>query len=70
MILLIKDKRFHSTSIADRQLPFLDSRSAGWVAVALRRCNLSVKKIQVSLKEICSSGLSSLCDKTIAMQRL
>ena len=44
MILLIKDKRFHSTSIADRQLPFLDSRSAGWVAVALRRCNLSVKK--------------------------
>ena len=35
MILLIKDKRFHSTSIADRQLPFLDSRSAAGVAVTV-----------------------------------
>ena len=35
MILLLKDKRFHSTSIADRQLPFLDSRSAAGVAVAV-----------------------------------
>ena len=35
MILLIKDKRFHSTSIADRQLPFLDGRLAAGVAVAV-----------------------------------
>ena len=35
MILLIKDKRFHSTSIADRQLPFLDSCSAAGVAATV-----------------------------------
>ena len=41
MILLIKDKRFHSTSIADRQLPFLAhrllaySRSAAGVAATV-----------------------------------
>ena len=35
MILLITDKRFHSTSIVDRQLPFLDSRSAAAVAVTV-----------------------------------